>query len=159
MRRESFRPAARGITLIDVAVVMAAIGILAAVSAPRFFDDRTFLERGYFEELSAALKYAQKIAVASGCPVRVRIDAGGYEARREVDEQAACGAGSGLAGTGVRLTDGSLLAGTSPLGVSASPLTLVFDALGRPNIPTDQSVKVGAFELTVRADNGFVEIP
>lgn len=156
MRRESFGPSPRGITLIDVAVVMAAIGILAAVSAPRFFDDRTFLERGYFEELSAALNYAQKIAIASGCPVRVRIDAGGYEARRELDEQNACGSN----GNGVRLTDGTLLAGTSPLGVSASPpATLVFDALGRPNVATDQSIRVGAFELIVRANNDFVETP
>ena len=158
MRRETFRPSVRGITLIDVAVVMAAIGILAAVSAPRFFDDRTFLERGYFEELSAALKYAQKIAVASGCPVRVRIDASGYEARRDVDEQNACNVGTGPGSNGVRLTDGSLLSGTSPLGVSASPATLVFDALGRPNAATDQSISVGSFGLTVRADNGSVEI-
>jgi MSHA pilin protein MshC len=146
--------------LIDVAVVMAAIGILAAVSAPRFFDDRTFLERGYFEELSAALKYAQKIAVASGCPVLVRIDASGYEARRDIDAGERCDVGNELSGGGVRLTDGRLLSGASPLGVAASPaVTMVFDAFGRPNLAADQSISVGSFELTVRADNGFVQLP
>ena len=33
-----------------------------------------------------------------------------------------------------------------------------FDALGRPNAPTDQGISVGSFGLTVRADNGSVEI-
>ena len=59
------------------------IGIVAAFAAPRFFDDRTFLQRGYYEELVAALKYSQKLAVASGCPVRVVIDAAGYAARQQ----------------------------------------------------------------------------
>ena len=56
---------------MELVVVIVILGIVAAFAAPRFFDDRTFLQRGYYEELAAALKYSQKLAVASGCPVRV----------------------------------------------------------------------------------------
>ena len=60
--------------------------------------------------------------------------------------------------TDVRLADGQLLSGTSPIGVSASPaVTIVFDALGRTNLASDQNITVGPFALTVGAESGFVQ--
>jgi MSHA pilin protein MshC len=150
----------RGFTLIELVVVIVILGILAAVAAPRFFDDRTFLERGYFEELAAALRYAQKLAVASGCPVRMSIVAGGYEARQQNALSGSCDTTDLTWGTGITLADGRVLAGSSPLGVSAAPdVTFEFDALGRTNLAGNQSINVGAFALTVRAESGFVQTP
>jgi MSHA pilin protein MshC len=154
------RSRSAGFTLVELVVVIVILGILAAVAAPRFFNDRTFLERGYFEELAAALRYAQKLAVASGCPVRMSIVAGGYEARQQNALSGSCDRTDSTWGTGIALADGRVLAGSSPLGVAAAPnVTMVFDALGRTNLAGDQNISVGPFALTVRASSGFVQTP
>jgi MSHA pilin protein MshC len=152
--------AQRGFTLVELVVVLVIMGILAAVAAPRFFDDRTFLQRGYYEELASALKYAQKLAVATGCPVRFALSSGGYEARQQAAQSGTCNTGDASWATNVQLADGQLLAGTSPLGVAAAPaVTVTFDALGRTNLGSDQSITVGPFSMTVRAESGFVQVP
>jgi MSHA pilin protein MshC len=142
---------------VELVVVVVILGILALVAVPRFFDDRTFLERGYFEELTAALKYARRVAVASGCPVRMQITAGGYQARGQGGSRGGCNAADSSSTTDARLAGGELFSGDSPMGVSASPsVTLIFDALGRTDLPADQRISVGPFELTVRAQSGDV---
>ena len=157
---QHFRSDSCGFTLVELVVVIVILGIIGAVAAPRFFSSRTFLERGYFEELATAFKYAQKLAVASGCPVRVEIQAGSYQARQQAPASGRCNPADSTWSTGVRLADGQLLSGTSPLGVSASPaVTLIFDALGRTDLASDQNITVGSFALTVRAESGYVQAP
>jgi MSHA pilin protein MshC len=151
-------PRSAGFTLVELAVVLVVLGVLAAVAAPRFFDNRTFLTRAYCDELAAALKYAQKLAVASGCPVRVAITAGGYRARRQGTPNGSGDPADATWSTDVRLADGQLLTGTTPSGVTVAPaVTLTFDALGRTDLAADQSIGVGPFALIVRAGSRFVQ--
>jgi MSHA pilin protein MshC len=106
------------------------------------------------------LKYAQTLAVASGCPVRMQIDSSGYLARQQAALGGSCDSSDASWPTNVALADGQVLAGSSPIGVAASPaVTLTFDALGRTNLGSDQSITVGPFALTVRAESGFVQAP
>jgi hypothetical protein len=61
--------------------------------------------------------------------------------------------------TDVQLADGQVLSGTSPLGVTATAVTIVFDALGRTNLGANQIINVGPYALTVGAASGYVQAP
>jgi MSHA pilin protein MshC len=143
---------AAGFTLIELVTAIVIIAILAAVVAPHFFDTRAFSERGYADEVASALRYTQKIAIASDCGAEVTINGGSYTAL----QQAACNAGPWT--TPIRRTDGEALAGTPPGDAVVAPdATIVFardgNVVGVPPV-----LAVGAFTVTVGSPSGLVTV-
>lgn len=60
-----------GFTLVELIMTMVVIGVIAAVAAPRFFDNNVFKLRGFADQVQASLRYAQKIAIAQRTTVCV----------------------------------------------------------------------------------------
>jgi len=150
---------ASGYSLIELVTVIALLAIISAVAVPRFFDQRVFAERGYADELAAALRMAQKAAVASGCTVRVQINAAGYSAAQQPAVAGHCDATSGNWSTPVASPDGQVLSGSTPNDVVPPADTIVmFDGSGRAIAGANQALTIGPRTLTVEASSGFVTL-
>ena len=152
--------ASHGLTLTELVTVITILGILAAFAVPRFFDAQVFEERGFYEEVVAALRYGQKIAVGSGCPVQVSIDASGYALAQQTVLANRCDPGDVSYAVPVLLPDGQAAAGTTPAGVTLGPVvTYEFDGLGQTDLGADLTVSIGAWSLIVQAQSGYVLTP
>lgn len=68
----------RGFTLTELVTVIVILGVLSVAALPLWFNRTDFEQRGYFDELLQATRYAQKLAVASNCDVRITINANNF---------------------------------------------------------------------------------
>lgn len=144
----------RGFTIVELIMVIVILGIISAVALPRFFDRKTFDERFYFEETLSAIRYGQKLAVASGCSVRFKLDSNGYA----------------LSYRGSDCTSGisNDYSKEIPPGVTTNEMDVTFNSLGCivadinklsicASSGTD-TANVGGHIFTVHAATGFIEV-
>ena len=67
-----------GFTLVELVLTMVILGVLAAVSLPKFFSPSTFDARFFHDDLVSAARYAQRLATGSGCAVRLSVSSSGF---------------------------------------------------------------------------------
>ena len=160
-RFRELRPAREsGLTIVELILVIVIIGILGALAGPRFFDNRSFDERAYAEEPASALRYAQKIAVGSGCRVRVNIAPASYSLMQQDASAGHCDPTDTSFPEPVLLSTGQTASGSAPSGVTAATsLTVVFDPLGRTNLGSNRIIAIGPHSLTLQAGSGLVTGP
>lgn len=142
----------RGFTLVELIMVIIITGILAAVVGPRFFDRQVFDERLFFEESLSAARYAQKLAVASGCSISAQVSNAGYA----LSYVTACG---GIAaGSPVANPAGGTYSAGNPQAVAVSNpgLNVTFDSLGSASGANSVSFGANAFSFTVQPVSGFI---
>ncbi len=63
----------KGFTLIEVVIVITIIGILAKVSSSLFFSLSTYNNQFYQDEVKNTIRYARKLAIASGRYIYVSV--------------------------------------------------------------------------------------
>jgi MSHA pilin protein MshC len=151
-------PRARGYSMIELIVVIVILGVVAAIAGPRFFGTQTFSERGYADEIASAIRYSQKIAVGSGCNVRLSITLAGYSAMQQAASGNGCDASSASWTTPVLRSDGAPLSGSPPSDANVSgAATFVFNNRGAV-ISGATNLTVGPYTLALDAGSGFVEV-
>jgi MSHA pilin protein MshC len=146
-----------GFTLVELAMVIILLGILSAVALPKFFDKNTFSERAFFSDTLNAIRYAQKLAVATGCNVQVSISSTSYALTRQGNSSSSsCPGGSTYSLAVPHPGSGASNYSGSETGVTfANSTVFYFYPLG--NASTDVTVTVnGSRTISVIAKTGFV---
>lgn len=153
-----FRRRQGGFTQVELIVVIIMAGILAAVVLPRWRGESGFEERRFRDELLSALRYAQKMAIASRRTVCATFSA----TPPKVDFRQSSANGAADCSTGATLTgpEGSALVvqATGNAAFASLPGELVFDAGGRPGAGAtiNFSGLDNALSITVAAETGYV---
>ena len=148
-----------GFTLIELVVVILLLGILSVVAMGRMFDGNQFKARGFFDDTVTAVRFAQKLAVSTGCEVRVSLSGSGYALDQPVDI-AACT--SGVFGDPVDnpANRSNPYQNTEIAGLTVPPATIVFDAQG---LAASDAVIImtgtATHQFSVSGATGLVSVP
>lgn len=154
----------RGFTLIELIMILILTGVLAVAVMPRFFDRNTFDARGFQDEVLAALRFAQKSAIAQRRDVCVTF------ASNNVTLTIAISASPSTCVTGTKdanTTDLASPSGTTPYQVTgrtssvvfqSTPTNFKFNALGQPQPNSRQTIQVvgAANTITIEQETGYV---
>jgi MSHA pilin protein MshC len=152
-----------GMTLIELVTVILVIGILSVIAVPRFFSSTAFDASGFFQISLANVRYAQKLALTSGCDIRVSIDATGVQLN-QWNDGTACTAGVSAPMIVTRPGSSDAIAETPPDGVTITGSVLIyFDAIGRPHdagsgilLTVPSNVVIGGRTLTIENETGYI---
>ncbi len=119
-----------GFSLFELIIVIVLLSILSVYSLSRLFDREDFAARGFFDDTVNAVRFAQKLAISTGCEVRVAINASDYQ----LLQSSTCSASDFVnpvanpANRGLNYQNLNM-----PSGFSLSPATTItFNALGVP---------------------------
>lgn len=115
-------------------MTMVIVSVIAAMAVPRFFGTDVFQERGAADQVKAALRYAQKVAIAQRRPVSVTL------AQGETD-------------CSTQLTGGNLNCTVKVLDSGAG--TYTFNALGQLTASAAPAA-VGGITITIEQETGYV---
>jgi MSHA pilin protein MshC len=146
-----------GFSLVELLAVIVMLGILGVAALGRLGDGTEADARGFYDDTVAAVGFAQKFAISSGCDVRVVMSVGGYQLR----QSSTCTADNftnPVPNPANRASN--YQSGTIPAGYSLTTGNITFDARGlREEATSDFTLSNGSdsYSFRVHAGSGLVE--
>ena len=152
---------ASGFTLVELLAVIVLLGVLAAISAPKFASNSTFDERFFYDDAISAIRFARKLAVAKGCYIQFTLNSTQFVLNYDTQ----CGVGSpNLSGVLYR-PGGDEVYSNSDVPSGSSTWSVVFSAAGQAGrissgnfvmLSSTETVNIGSWSLQVDGPTGFV---
>ncbi len=136
----------KGFTLIELITVIIIVAIIGIVGASKFFSHTAFKEAQVQQEVLAALRYAQKIAIASQCPVHVSLSSNAYNLSYALP----CSGNVKHPGS-----QNNYSTSNTPATINSSSNTFSFDASGNISPASGGTISIGAFKINIEAVSGF----
>lgn len=151
-------PPRTGFSLIELIVVIVLMAILVGVAAPRFFGQGDFEAPAFARELASAARYAQKLAVVSGCPVNLTVTANSYALFQPQATTPACSGTPTMTLPVKHPATGEDFSAGVPTGVTlgGSLGTVQFSAAGVPSAAA--SYAVADLTVSIAAGSGYVDV-
>ena len=148
------RSSTRGVTLVEMVVVMVIVGILAVTGYSRFNNTNSFHERGFTDEALAAIHYAHRLATSGGCHIRVQVAGGNLS----VSIWPTCAPSDhSIASSPVTHPDNSGTFVTAlPSGLTVGSMDIYVDRRGRPYNTTSETLLGSATSLAIGGRSVFV---
>lgn len=135
-------------------MVIVLIGVLSASAMPKFFNKNDYSSRALFSDSLNAARYAQKLAVATGCSVQFAVSSNSYTVTRSTScTNSTYTLAVPHPSSGASTFTGSE-AGTS-LTADTSPI--IFKALG--NASTNAVIHVASQCFNIIAETGYIYKP
>ena len=144
MQLESFRHN-HGFTLVELITVMVILGVLAVIGSAKFFNNSTFKDTQYHQEILSAFRFAQKIAIASQCDVSITMTADSYS----LTYSGTC------SGNDVKHPSGKGSYADTDISEINPVLTFIYNSQGAVTSTGVYSFTVGGHNITVEQVTGY----
>jgi MSHA pilin protein MshC len=148
----------RGFTLIELIMTIIIVGIISVVAIPRFTSNSVFQSRGFADQVQAALRYAQKTAIAQRRNVCVAFT---LPAPSTISLTIANV--SGVASPCVANLDfpegGNTITAPTGIAFAALPADFSFNGQGSPSAGQTINVTGVTNGITIEAETGYVHSP
>ena len=142
---------------MELVIVILLLGILSVFALGKLFDQDQFAVKGFFDDTVNAVRFGQKLAISTGCDVRVLTTASSYA----LHQRSPCTAGAftipvkNPANRGINYQNSSLPSGFTLSVVGNS--TIIFKPWGVLESGLDSTFSVGAYSFTVYGQTGLVD--
>ncbi|MBL4606298.1 MAG: prepilin-type N-terminal cleavage/methylation domain-containing protein [Pseudomonadales bacterium] len=149
-----------GFTIIELISVVVILGIVTAAAIPLMSSKSVFDERFFYDDLLQALRFSQRLSVASGCSVQLSMSGTAFSLLQD----SSCNSASPsfdktvyLPGSADAYQNSDLPSGTS---YSSTVSPIVFNSLGQAknsggNVFSQAAIVLGSRIILVDGETGF----